>query len=93
MLQAITVTFHDVSSRTVALLTSVAVVTTLLWAWWPQPGTYRPIEPGERGLLTSLLPGTAAEAADRPAGALGRPAVLPEDPRLPPDRPLTTTFA
>src|SRR5699024_10011659 len=33
----------SVVRRVVAPATAVAVVTCLLWTWWPQPGTYRPI--------------------------------------------------
>jgi putative peptide zinc metalloprotease protein len=62
--------------RLVATLVSTAVVTALFWAWWPHPGAYRPIQPGERGLVTSLLPG--AEAG--PAGGLARPAALAAPP-------------
>jgi putative peptide zinc metalloprotease protein len=60
--------------RVVAAVLSAVIVTGLSWAWWPHPGAYRPIAPGERGLVTSLLPGTesAAAAPARPA-----PAMLP----------------
>ncbi|MBA2956188.1 hypothetical protein GON03_17750 [Nocardioides sp. MAH-18] len=56
--------------RLTALTVSALVVTGLSWAWWPHPGTYRPIAPDERGLVTSLLPGTA----DPASSALARPA-------------------
>jgi putative peptide zinc metalloprotease protein len=42
--------------RIAAAALSAVVLTTLFWSWWPQPGTYRPIEPGEKGLLTAVLP-------------------------------------
>ena len=35
--------------RVAAAALSTAVITGLSWAWWPQPGTYRPVVPGERG--------------------------------------------
>jgi putative peptide zinc metalloprotease protein len=45
--------------RRVAAVGLVAVVVTgLAWAWAPRPGNYRPITPGEKGLLTAVLPGT-----------------------------------
>src|SRR3954452_21157434 len=42
--------------RFAAVILSAAVVTGLSWAWMPRPGTYRPIGPDEKGLLTALLP-------------------------------------
>ena len=45
-----------------ATLLSAAVVTTLSWAWWPHPGNYRPITPGDTGLVTALLPDRSVEA-------------------------------
>src|SRR3954449_879207 len=42
--------------RFAAVVLSAAVVTGLSWAWMPRPGTYRPIGPDEKGLLTALLP-------------------------------------
>jgi putative peptide zinc metalloprotease protein len=41
--------------RLVAACVSAVVLTALTWAWWPHPGTYRPIQPGERGLITDVL--------------------------------------
>ena len=40
--------------RVVAAVVAATAVTVLAWAWWPHPGAYRPIQPGERGLVTSL---------------------------------------
>jgi putative peptide zinc metalloprotease protein len=37
-----------------AALTST-LITALCWAWWPNPGTYEPIKPGERGRFTELV--------------------------------------
>jgi putative peptide zinc metalloprotease protein len=51
------------------------VLTTLFWAWWPQPGTYRPIDPNEKGLLTAVLPSAQHVARVNPAAA--RPGLLP----------------
>ena len=55
--------------RLVAVLLSTLVVTGLSWAWWPNPDTYRPIEPGEERLFTAFLQDPSASAA-----ALARPA-------------------
>ena len=63
------------SRRVVAALVSATVVTALSWAWWPHPGSYRPIQPGERGVFTTLLqaPQQAAAAGPaRPAADLAR---------------------
>jgi putative peptide zinc metalloprotease protein len=54
--------------RAAALGVAGALVAGLAWAWWPHPGTYRPIRPYERG---SLLDGVAALPAAAP---LARPA-------------------
>ena len=42
----------------------------LAWAWWPHPGSYRPIEPGERGALRVVPAGAAAPS--RPPTRHGR---------------------
>ena len=62
----------SVAKRAVASVVSATVVTVLAYAWWPHPGAYRPIEPGERALVSSLLP--PPNAAPAPAG-LARPAI------------------
>ncbi|MFC7496059.1 MULTISPECIES: hypothetical protein [unclassified Nocardioides] len=59
--------------RVAATAASVTVVTALLWAWWPHPGVYRPIEPGERGLVTSLFQPPEAELTS--ASTAGGPLV------------------
>ncbi|QZY30445.1 hypothetical protein [Nocardioides coralli] len=51
--------------RTVAVITALALLALLVWAWWPRTDTYRPIEPGERGTITDLV---------QPVSALARPA-------------------
>ena len=43
------------ASALVAAALSATMVTALAWAWWPRPDSYRPIGPGERGVLTTLL--------------------------------------
>ncbi len=47
--------------RGVAGLVAAALVAGLAYAWWPQPGSYRPIQPYEGGTLVQ------AAAAARPA--------------------------
>jgi putative peptide zinc metalloprotease protein len=37
--------------RGLAGLVAAALIAGLAWAWWPHPGTYRPIEPYEGGTL------------------------------------------
>ncbi|WP_433271592.1 hypothetical protein ACQPZF_12830 [Actinosynnema sp. CS-041913] len=46
--------------RALVAVCGVAVVAGLLWAWWPNPDRYRPIEPGERGTVADAVPGLAA---------------------------------
>ncbi len=55
--------------RITAATLSAAVITGLAWAWWPHPGAYRPILPGERDLFTTLLPAAQGSPAARPAPA------------------------
>jgi putative peptide zinc metalloprotease protein len=57
--------------RLAAGVVGVTLITALAWAWWPDSGTYRPIEPGERGPFPTFLRG--AQTA-HPEG-LVRPAV------------------
>ena len=78
--------------RAAAAALSALVVTGLSWAWWPGPGTYRPIEPGEEGTLSALMPvqqylPTTTSAA-RPPLPLGSAA----EQRLAQDEPLRATF-
>jgi putative peptide zinc metalloprotease protein len=42
--------------RAVAGMVAAAIIAGLGWAWWPQPGTYRPIQPYERGTLQDAAP-------------------------------------
>ena len=56
--------------RVVAAAVTTVAITSLSWAWWPQPGTYEPISPDEQGLLSALLPTTSS------AGGAPRPAAL-----------------
>jgi putative peptide zinc metalloprotease protein len=54
--------------RAVAGALGLAIVAGLAWAWWPHPGTYRPIQPGERGTLVDAF--GAARAAPAAASTL-----------------------
>ena len=81
--------------RLVAAVVSAVVLTALCWAWWPNPGTYRPIQPGERGLVAAFgpEPSSAAplpqQAADVPVGAAVGAAA---EQRLAGDEPLVAAF-
>ena len=37
--------------RTLAGVTAVGLVAGVAWAWWPEPGVYRPVQPYEGGTL------------------------------------------
>jgi putative peptide zinc metalloprotease protein len=54
--------------RVVAAVLGTMLVTALIWAWWPHPGTYRPIGPDERGTIFAVLdePGQPVDALARP---------------------------
>lgn len=81
----------SVGRRVVALGLAGATVTAVSWAWYPQPGAYRPIQPDEQNLFTSFLPGARASASE--ASASGRPGVvLPASSPLRDSGPLTATF-
>jgi putative peptide zinc metalloprotease protein len=51
--------------RALAGVVAAALVAGLAWAWWPDPGAYRPIQAYERGALTDALPA----GLTRPAGS------------------------
>lgn len=63
--------------RTAAMCAVAALLAGLAWAWWPDGGTYRPVQPYERGTLAdataSVLP-TAGTALRE--GASGRTVAL-----------------
>ena len=73
--------------RGLAGVAAVAVVAGLAWAWWPQPGTYRPIQAYERGTLGDAVNATLARSGAPTALAEGRQgtgrAILPKGMRLP----------
>ena len=53
--------------RTVAMAAVAALLAGLAWAWWPDGGTYRPVQAYERGTLGDA---TRAVLPQRGAGAL-----------------------
>jgi putative peptide zinc metalloprotease protein len=72
--------------RALAGLLALAVVAGLAWSWWPQPGSYRPIQAYERGTLSdgvssALRSGMPATLQEGRQGA-GR-AVWPQGAALP----------
>jgi putative peptide zinc metalloprotease protein len=78
--------------RAAAAVLSAVVVTGVSWAWWPDPGTYRPIAPDEEGTLSALVPDqqyilTVSDAAVPPL-----PAPTAVEARLSQDEPLQATF-
>src|SRR4051812_9811358 len=50
--------------RTLAGVTAVGLVAGVAWAWWPEPGVYRPVQPYEGGTLQQA--GRAAAATILP---------------------------
>jgi putative peptide zinc metalloprotease protein len=57
--------------RALAVLTAVAVVAGLAWAWWPADSRYRPIQPYERGTLVDAVPASVGGPVDQ-SWQLGR---------------------
>jgi putative peptide zinc metalloprotease protein len=41
--------------RRMAVAVGAAIVVGLAWAWWPNPDTYRPVQPYERGTLVDVV--------------------------------------
>ena len=83
------------SRRVAAVALTTVVFTLLFWAWWPHPGTYRPIQPGERGLVASFLPQPQTEPAAPAEPAAARampPAGAAAQQRLGGDKPLVAAF-
>ena len=55
--------------RSLAVLLGCALVAALVWSWWPDGRTYRPIDPDDRGTLVSAFQADAPRApADLSAG-------------------------
>jgi putative peptide zinc metalloprotease protein len=82
--------------RAVAAVVAASVFTGLAWAWWPHPGTYRPIQPGERGTFSALLnedAGTSDLAhASAAAGRVPPPVGRAAEERLVGGEPLVAAF-
>lgn len=57
--------------RVVAVGLGTALLTGLSWAWWPHPGTYEPIDPGDRGTLAVMKPPAVQEQQNRPPTTFG----------------------
>jgi putative peptide zinc metalloprotease protein len=59
----------SVPKRAAALAVIAGAVAALAWLWWPNADTYKPIQPGERHLFTTLVPTRlAAQSSDLTAG-------------------------
>src|SRR3954454_9518175 len=64
--------------RAVACVAMAGIAALLAYAWWPREGTYRPIQPGERGTVQDAVPLVHSLAAqERPVPqAVGTQQVL-----------------
>jgi putative peptide zinc metalloprotease protein len=49
------------AGRAVAVATALALVAGLAWVWWPDEGTYRPIQANEQGTLLDAVPAAVAD--------------------------------
>ncbi len=64
----------SVVRRAAASATATLLLVGAAWAWWPHPGHYEPIEPGERDLVAALDPvddRSGAAAAGEESGGPG----------------------
>jgi putative peptide zinc metalloprotease protein len=81
--------------RVAAAALGAALIGGLAWAWWPDPGTYRPIQPDEKGTLTALLPGQPTAQHERvgPPTSSNAPEIgTAADSRLSSGQPLVAAF-
>ncbi|MGN6442092.1 MAG: hypothetical protein ACTHL6_09390 [Arthrobacter sp.] len=66
--------------RTAAMAAVAALLAGLAWAWWPDGGTYRPVQAYERGTLgdatRAILPQRGRERAELREGGSGRTIAL-----------------
>ncbi|MGN6299948.1 MAG: hypothetical protein ACTHN8_02530 [Angustibacter sp.] len=63
--------------RALAGLVAVALAAALAFAWWPHPGTYRPVRPYERGTVSDLVGlASSTQASGLQAGVQGRAAAV-----------------
>jgi putative peptide zinc metalloprotease protein len=56
--------------RTIAGIALAGVLAWLVWMWWPNPTTYRPIQPDERGTVLDAAPAAAGRPMT-PTGTVG----------------------
>jgi putative peptide zinc metalloprotease protein len=75
--------------RALAGVVAALAVAGLAWAWWPGGGTYRPVQPYERGALLDVVPVASSQPVGLVEGRGGNARVLwPTGSRLPSaDRP------
>lgn len=59
--------------RLAAVLCGAVVCTGVAYAWWPDSGTYRPIQPGERGTIGDIVYALKSEATPGAARRDGDP--------------------
>ncbi len=76
--------------RALAGVVAAALVAGLAVAWWPHPGTYRPVQAYERGTLADALPAVLGAGAARACGRAARPSRSPCGPPTAPYPPPTT---
>ena len=62
--------------RGLALGTAGALVAGLAWAWWPHPGTYRPIQPFERGTVVDAARALPVARSTSPSLRVGQGGTL-----------------
>jgi putative peptide zinc metalloprotease protein len=66
--------------RAVAGALALALAAGLAYAWWPTPGTYRPVRPYERGAITDLAAFSGGDSAGLREGRTGEAtAIWPAD--------------
>ena len=76
--------------RVLAGVVAVALAAGLAWAWWPHPGTYRPVRPYERGTVTDLTRlVSSSHTSGLQAGVQGRAAAVwpADEPRASAEHP------
>lgn len=59
--------------RLAAVLCGAAVCSGVAYAWWPGDGTYRPIQPGERGTIGDIVYALKSEPTSAPVRRDGDP--------------------
>ncbi|HEY6933157.1 MAG TPA: hypothetical protein VI452_07140 [Marmoricola sp.] len=71
--------------RSTAAITAAAVAAGLVYLWWPHPGTYRPVQPWDRGTVVDAVAAAARPATGTISGAgpTGGTLEVPWDTRTP----------